>query len=233
MIDKERVIAEARALGVELTVKAAHTLDVYCAELIETNEHLNLTAITEPRAVEDKHLLDSLAVLTCPEVRGAVADVGAGAGFPGFVLQAADPSLDVTLIDATGKKLAFCERAGAHAGVSLRTLHGRAEELARGPLRESFDCVTARAVASLPSLLEYCLPLVKKGGHFIALKGPEADEEIAASKKALALLGGALEAVRRYALPDGSKRALVVVKKISQTPSKYPRSGKNISKIPL
>ncbi|MEA4911749.1 MAG: 16S rRNA (guanine(527)-N(7))-methyltransferase RsmG [Oscillospiraceae bacterium] len=233
MIDRQRLISEAAALGVPISEETARRLDVYCEELVETNRTLNLTAITEPRDVEIKHLLDSLLVLSCPQLSGRVADVGAGAGFPGFVLQAAKPALDVTLIDATGKKLAFCERAGARAGVPLRTLHGRAEELARGPLRESFDCVTARAVASLPALLEYCLPLVSVGGSFIALKGPEADGEIIAARQALRLLGGALTDSRRYTLPDGSRRALLVFEKISQTPTKYPRSGKNISKSPL
>ncbi|MEA5050590.1 MAG: 16S rRNA (guanine(527)-N(7))-methyltransferase RsmG [Oscillospiraceae bacterium] len=233
MIDQQRLIREAADLGVTLGENAARQLDVYCAELAETNRTLNLTAIVEPRDVEIKHLLDSLAVLSCGRLSGRVADIGTGAGFPGVVLKAACPALDVTLIDATGKKLAFCERASALAGVRVEVVHGRAEELARGALRESFDGATARAVASLPALLEYCLPLVRRGGCFIALKGPEADEEVAASKKALALLGGRVADIRRFALPDGAKRALVIVEKISQTPTKYPRSGKNISKTPL
>ncbi len=233
MIDKKRLISEAATLGADISEQAAKRLDDYCERLIETNKTLNLTAITDPREVEIKHLLDSSTLLTLEELRGKVADVGTGAGFPGVVLKAARPELSLTLIDATGKKLKFIENAAAETGIEVTTLHGRAEELARGEYRESFDTVTARAVASLPSLLEYCLPLVKAGGHLIAMKGPDAEEEIALSKHALKELSGMVIAKRRFTLPDESERVVVVIKKISQTAPKYPRSGKNISKSPL
>ncbi len=233
MIEINRLISEAAALGVEISEDAAKRLDGYCERLVETNKSFNLTAITEPREVEIKHLLDSAALISIEELAGRVADVGTGAGFPGVVLKALKPSLSVTLIDATGKKLKFIEAAAAEMGVEVTTLHGRAEELARGEYRESFDTVTARAVAQLPSLLEYCLPLVKPGGHLIAMKGPDAEEEIALSKHALRELSGMVIAKRRFTLPDESERVVVVVKKISQTAPKYPRSGKNISKSPL
>lgn len=233
MIDITRLISEAGSLGVSVSEQAANKLDSYCEKLVETNKSLNLTAITEPRDVEIKHLLDSLTLLSCDELSGEVADVGTGAGFPGVVIKTAKESLSLTLIDSTGKKLKFIEDAAREIGVDIKTVHGRAEELSRGEYREAYDTVVARAVAELSPLLEYCLPLVKAGGHFIAMKGPDADEEISRSKHALKELGGMVVAKRRFTLPNGSERVLVVVKKISQNAPKYPRSGKNILKSPL
>lgn len=233
MIDTTRLINESAALGFALSEEGAKKLDGYCERLVETNKTLNLTAITEPREVEIKHLLDSLTLLTAEELSGSVADVGTGAGFPGVVIKAAKEELDVTLIDATGKKLRFIENAAGETGIDVKTVHGRAEELARGEYREAFDTVTARAVASLPTLLEYCLPLVKPGGHLLAMKGPDAETEISLSKHALKELGGMVIAKRRFTLPDESERVVIIIKKISQTAPKYPRSGKNIAKSPL
>ena len=234
MIDQQRLSAEAAALGAPLTPAQLSLLDRYAEAVVCKNEVMNLTAITEPREVEIKHLLDSLACSACPEVRGRIVDIGTGAGFPGAVLKIADPARELTLVDATGKKLTFIDETCAALGLHLTTVHGRAEELTRGAqFREAFDCAVARAVANLAALAEYCLPFVRVGGFFVAMKGPEAEAELAAAQRAVRELGGRPERIDCVTLPDGSERVLVVCKKISQTPAKYPRSGKNITKKPL
>ncbi|MEG2233358.1 MAG: 16S rRNA (guanine(527)-N(7))-methyltransferase RsmG [Oscillospiraceae bacterium] len=234
MIDKKRLIENAKGFEIELSDKQAELLDAYGELLVEKNKVMNLTAITDPDGVENKHLLDSLLCAALPQIAGRVADVGTGAGFPGVVIKIAKPEAEVTLIDATLKKLVFIEECCADLGISIVTVHGRAEELShRSEYRESFDCVTARALANLPSLCEYCLPLVKVGGWFVAMKGPEAYAETELSVTALSLLGGEIKETKSLKLPDGEERVLVVIKKISQTPSKYPRSGKNITKNPI
>lgn len=234
MIDTARLAANAAKIGLELTDAQLAALDAYAEAVVEQNKVMNLTAITDPDGVEYKHLLDSLLCAACPEVRGRVVDVGTGAGFPGVVLKIARPECALALVDATAKKLAFIERACGERGIKVTTLHGRAEELTHRPeYREAFDCATARAVANLAALCEYCLPFVKTGGYLIAMKGPEAEAELEAARVPLAVLGGELTRVDRHTLPDGSVRTLIILKKISQTPPKYPRSGKNITKNPI
>ncbi len=234
MIDRQRLIREAAALGVALGDDGAGRLDRYVERMVETNKHLNLTAITEPREVEIKHLLDSLCAGALDCVRGRVADVGTGCGFPGVALAALGRGLELTLIDATGKKLRFVEDACRETGIEVRTVHGRAEELARGQYRERFDTVVARAVAALPALCELCLPLVRVGGCMVALKGPDGENELEQAKGAIGLLGGGNVRVEKRLLPEnGGERTLVVIEKISQTPTAYPRNGKNIAKNPL
>ncbi len=230
MIDQPLLMREAAALGVALTPEQASTLDAYCARLIETNRHLNLTAVTDPHAVLVKHLLDSLKLCALPQLTSAVADVGTGGGFPGVVLAVARPDLRCTLIDATGKKLRFVGETCAALGIPVTTLHGRAEELARGPQREQYDTVVARAVAALPVVAELCLPLVRPGGVFIAMKGPEAEAELNEAANAIALLGGRRETVEHYELPGFGSRCAILVRKISQTPAKYPRNSGAIQK---
>lgn len=233
MIDTTRFIEEAAALGAAVTPQQAELLARYCAQVVETNRHLNLTAITDPREVEVKHLLDCAAIAPLPVLAGRVADVGTGAGFPGVVLRVLRPDLEVTLVDATAKKLAFVQQACDALGIAVTTLHGRAEELARTQYREHFDTVTARAVAPLPSLAEYCLPLVQVGGYLVAMKGPEAEVELADSAYALAQLGGEPVDIVHFTLPGELRRAAVVLRKTAPTPPRYPRAGKNIAKAPL
>ncbi|MEG0833191.1 MAG: 16S rRNA (guanine(527)-N(7))-methyltransferase RsmG [Oscillospiraceae bacterium] len=231
MIDKHRLITEARALGIDAEQACADKLDAFCELLVEANKCVNLTAITQPRQIEVKHLLDSLFAAAQPEVRGEVADIGCGAGFPGVVIAALKAECRVTLVDATNKKLVFARSACDSANIRADTVHGRAEELAHlGQYRESFDCVTARAVANLTVLSEYCLPFLKIGGAFIAMKGPEADNEIDGARATIKALGGELDSVRRCTLPDSSERSLIIIKKISQSPPKYPRPSKDIAK---
>lgn len=232
MIDQDRLSRQAIGYGIHLTEAQLGQLNRYSDLLVEWNQKMNLTAITEPQAMEEKHFIDSLLFASQPEVVGSVVDVGSGAGFPGLVAKIYNPSLKVTLMEPTGKRCTFLAAAAEALGLSVTILKERAEEAARKDWRECYDIATARAVASLPVLAEYCLPLVKPGGLFIALKG-DVTAELASAEKAIGLLGGKLEETRKFNLPDGALRNLVFVRKISATPSQYPRNGGRIGKKPL
>ncbi len=234
MIDKSRLEEKCGQQGILLTGAQLDQLDTYAQILVEYNEKVNLTAIVDPEGIEDKHFLDSLLFAQQPEVAGSMIDVGCGAGFPGLVTKIYKPDLDLTLMEPTGKRVEFlkyaCETLGLK-GVSFAK--ERAEEAARKQWRESCDIVSARAVAALQVLAEYCLPLAKVGGVFIAMKGASAKEELAAAQGAIGKLGGKYQETRSFQLPGGDARSLVVCKKISQTPTAYPRNGGKIAKSPL
>lgn len=222
--------------GLSLGEEQFAALEVYAAMLKEWNEKMNLTAITDDEGIAVKHFLDSLLVLRYADPpRGArLADVGAGAGFPGAVLKIARPDLHLTLIDGQGKRVTFLEALFEHLGLPAECLHLRAEDAGRDPgLRERFDLVTARAVAGMNVLAEYCLPLVKPGGTFAAMKGPEPGEELVAAERAIRLLGGGEPEQEAYRLPNGDGRTLVVVRKTAATPDTYPRCSAKIAKQPL
>ncbi len=209
----------------------------YYTMLIETNKVMNLTAITEPEEVAVKHIIDSLMAYDEKLFPGkTLADVGTGAGFPGIPLKIYCPSLRVTLIDSLGKRLKFLEAVIAELGLeNISCEHLRAEDAGRNKkFREHFDLVTARAVARLSVLAEYCLPLVKKDGYFIALKGSKFVEEIEEGRVAVKILGGKLlsaEEVKLPGLDDG--RAIVRISKIKVTPGQYPRKAGTPEKQPL
>ena len=227
MIDKNRLQAKCSTWNIPLTGAQLDLLDRYAELLVSYNEKVNLTAITSPFA-------DSLLFAAQPEVSGRLVDVGTGAGFPGIVAKIYKPDLELTLMEPTGKRVDFLRYACAELGLTgVEFAKERAEEAARKIWREQFDVASARAVAALPVLCEYCLPLVKVGGRFIAMKGPEADAEAKAAANALKKLGGQYEETRAFTLPDGSVRGLVFCKKISQTPTVYPRNGGKIAKKPL
>ena len=234
MIDKNRLEAKAAAAGLALSGDALDKLDRYAACLVEYNQKVNLTAITDPEGIEDKHFVDSLLFAARPEVAGSLVDVGTGAGFPGLVAKIYKPDLALTLMEPTGKRVDFlrwvCGELGL-AGVELAK--ERAEEAARKRWREAFDVACARAVAALPALSEYCLPLVKVGGMFIALKGASGDEELATAKNAITKLGGAWRETVALRLPGGDERCLILCEKISHTSTVYPRNGGKIAKAPL
>ena len=233
MIDQARLAAAAAAHGIALSDAHLAQLDRYAEILVATNAQFNLTAITDPEGIENKHFLDSLLLAAQPELTGSLVDVGSGAGFPGVVAGLYRPALRLTLLEPTGKRLEFLRSLCGELGVRADFLKERAEEAARKQWRERFDVACARAVAPLPVLAEYCLPLVRVGGLFVALKGPDADAELAGAKNALQKLGGRYEQTRAFALPDGSERRLLYTKKISQTPTVYPRNGGKIAKKPL
>lgn len=222
--------------GVHLDSDQCAKLNRYGNLLLEWNEKMNLTAITEPREVLYKHFYDCILFLKHVKVpqNARLIDVGTGAGFPGMVLKIVRPDLAVTLLDGLNKRLTFLNAVAEDLGLSVETVHLRAEDAGRNPqYRERFDLATARAVSALPTLCEYCLPLVKKGGQFVAMKGSSAAEEVAAAQNAVKILGGAKPTVAFETLTGEEQRAFVGIKKISQTPPKYPRSGGKIAKSAL
>lgn len=204
--------------------------------MLDWNTRMNLTGIIDSEGVADKHFADSLLLLKYLEIpQGAkMIDVGTGAGFPAVPCMLTRPDLRCTLLDGLQKRVNFLNEACSELQCPVQTLHGRAEELARkSEYREQYDVATARAVAHLRELSEYCLPYVKVGGVFAALKGRDMETEIAESKNAISKLGGQIEKIIPYQLIDGSGRTLVIVKKVSPTLSKYPRAGSKIKKEKL
>lgn len=226
----------AAGFGVMLDDTALDRFAVYAEKLVGWNEKINLTAITDPEGITVKHFADSLAVFRYADVpqNAAVIDVGTGAGFPGVAMLIARPDLKLTLLDSTKKKLSVIDDILSTLGLQAETLHARAEEAAKkAEYREQYDFATARAVANLRELSEYCLPFVKKGGSFISMKSAKTDEEIDGAKKAIATLGGKIEAVNAFTLADAGERTVIMIKKISQTSPKYPRPSAKIAKHPL
>lgn len=232
MIDTSRLIEKAARYGID-AAPVADALDRYAELLVEYNKKVNLTAITEPEGIEDRHFIDSLLLAAQPEVRGRVVDVGTGAGFPGIVLKLFRPEIDLTLMEPTGKRVDFLKYACAELGIEAEFAKERAEEAARKRWRETFDTAVARAVADLPVLAEYCLPLVNVGGVFVAMKGSSAQDEAARGAGAVKKLGGEVAGTRAFTLPDSSARELIFCTKISHTPPAYPRNGGKIAKAPL
>lgn len=214
----------------------AQNLETYEKLLIEWNGKINLTAITDPEDIVIKHFYDCMLVLKAADIpQGSrIIDVGTGAGFPGMVLKIVRPDLQVTLLDGLNKRLVFLQEVCNALDLKCEIVHSRAEDGANQPeFREQFDFAFARAVAKLNVIAEYCLPYVKVGGSFIALKGPAASDEIKNAYVALKTLGADKSTCCTEFLPNDSERNLVVVKKISQTSPKYPRNGAKISKKPL
>lgn len=222
----------------KLTQKQAEQLDRYGDLLLDWNQRMNLTAITQPEEVAVKHFLDSALLLAhcgaLPESLSLI-DVGTGAGFPGLVLAVLKPEWSITLLDSLQKRVHFLETVCSELELANVTcIHSRAEEGGQNPsLREKFDVATARAVANLPLLCEYCLPFVKVGGWFLPMKGTDPQAEGERGEKAIHLLGGELKEIREYSLPDGSYRSLFQIKKVRQTPKQYPRNPGKIKKSPL
>lgn len=235
-INKEQLKSGALKFGVELDEQALNRFDIYAKMLVSWNEKINLTAITEPQEIVAKHFVDSLTLFGFVDipVGAKIIDVGTGAGFPGVALLIARPDISLTLLDSTKKKLGVIEDILQNLGLSARLVHSRAEEAGqKGEFREKFDFATARAVAALRELSEYCLPFVKPGGSFVSMKGARALEEVSEAKKAIALLGGKVEKEKSFELEGAGERNIIIVKKISQTPTKYPRPAAKIAKQPL
>ncbi|WP_294951618.1 16S rRNA (guanine(527)-N(7))-methyltransferase RsmG [uncultured Eubacterium sp.] len=234
MIDKERLHSLALQSGIELDQTALDRFDTYAELLVEWNGKMNLTAITEPEEIEVKHFLDCLMLPKYFDLGNTktVIDVGAGAGFPSVPLLIYNPDLCLTMIDAINKRLTFLDTAIHAIGLEANLVHARAEDSGQDKnYREMFDLATARAVAPMNVLAEYCLPFVKVGRYFVALKGSNDDTEQA--KDAIATLGGEVVSNVSYKLNGTEPRSIVVVKKISQTPTQFPRKAKKISAKPL
>ena len=230
------LLADAEKLGISLSDDALAKFDLLAHLMIEQNKTMNLTAITDPDGIAVKHFADSISALTAADFESGarVLDVGTGAGFPGLPLLIVRPDLKLTMLDSTAKKLKYVSSAAESLGLSPEILHARAEEAGRKPeYREGFDVVCSRAVAALNVLCEYCLPFVKVGGCFIAMKSAKAGEEIEQAQAAIKLLGGKITDEKSFKLSDGGERNLIVIKKISHIPPKYPRVSAQIAKKPL
>lgn len=233
-MNRDLVSGYAEDMGTALDAMAIDRFELLENRLLRWNEHVNLTAITDPDEIAVKHFADSLSVFRAADFpkNSSVVDVGCGAGFPGLPMLIARPDLDVTFLDSVGKKLGFIKDVLKQSGLVGQTLHARAEDVAHeSEYREQFDFAVSRAVAPLNILAEYAMPLIKAGGTFIAMKGAEDEAEL--GENAVNVLGGKIEQVVYMKLPNGDTRNLVVVKKLSQTPSKYPRRTKKITSKPL
>lgn len=232
----EILAARGAEAGLRFSELQLKQFNRYYEMLIETNKVMNLTAITEPEDVAVKHMIDSLLAYDKEMAGKILADIGTGAGFPGVPLKIYCPELKVVLIDSLGKRLNFLQQViDALALKDIRCEHLRAEDAGRNKQhREKYDFVTARAVARLSVLAEYCLPLAKKGGQFIALKGSKYAEEITEGTEAVKILGGKIvsaEPVKLPGLDDG--RAIIKINKIKTTPAQYPRKAGTLEKQPL
>ena len=219
-------------LGLVLEASAQHTLCAFGEAVIEQNKVMNLTAITEPQQVAKLHLLDSLTLLTVEDLRDKrMIDVGCGAGFPGVPVKIACPEVQLTLLDSLGKRMHWLETILPQLGVEAKCVTARAEEAVQN-CRESYDVATSRAVARLNILLELTAPYVKVGGVVLAMKGTAAEEELAEAKNAISKLGLKLEKTVEFPV-DGTAHTVIVLRKVSTTPAKYPRRYAKIKQAPL
>lgn len=236
--DTSQFIQDLKELGVSLTDKQIEQFLIYYELLTEWNSFMNLTAITEYEDVLKKHFVDSVSLIQAVDVRKKLTliDVGTGAGFPGLALKIAYPELKVTLLDSLQKRIKFLDAVIEKLGLEgIETIHGRAEDFAKPQkLRESFDLCVSRAVANLSTLSEYCLPFVKVGGYFIPYKSEKIAQEKEEAEKALELLGGKFERQIEFMLPSSDiYRNLFVIKKVKETPKKFPRKAGLPAKEPI
>lgn len=225
-----------KQMGFDLPHHVLDQFQEYYLLLVKWNETMNLTAITQAKEVAVKHFLDCICItnyVTIPE-NAKVIDVGTGAGFPGIPLKIIRPDITLTLLDSLNKRLVFLKEVNSRLGLHAEIIHSRAEDGGRKPeLREQFDIATSRAVARLNVLTEYCMPFVKPGGQFIAMKGPGIEEELTSGKAAIKALGGKIEQTVQFTLPDAGERTIVITQKIKKTGDLYPRHGSKIKGKPL
>lgn len=236
IIEKSKFTELFSQVHLSVNDKQYQKLYKYSEMLVNWNKKINLTAILSPEDISQKHFLDSVLPFSLFEIKkGArLIDVGTGAGFPSCPLKIFRDDIKITLLDSLNKRIKFLQALSDELSLEAECIHGRAEELGhKENYREHFDIATARAVAALPMLCEYCLPFVKVGGYFVALKGGNSEEEISDAKNAVKVLGGKIDKIIDYSLPNGDKRALIAIKKISQTASKYPRNKGQMTKKPL
>lgn len=235
---KEELTKAAAEYGISLNDTQMEQYNRYFELLVEWNEKINLTAITEPKEVAIKHMIDSITAYDENLFKDGttVIDVGTGAGFPGLPLKIFCPEIKLTLMDSLNKRIKFLQTVVEELGLKdVECVHARAEEGARNKkYRESFDIAVSRAVARLPILCEYCLPFVKKGGHFIALKGMQYHDEADEAAKAIKVMGGSKTEIRPVKLPElDDKRAVITITKTMPTPKAYPRKAGIPTKNPI
>ena len=225
-------------VGLEFTELQYEQFIKYMRLLQEWNEKINLTAITEDEEVVKKHFIDCIKAFKSEQIKSAktIIDVGTGAGFPGLPIAIMNPNVEVTLLDSLNKRINFLNLVVRELGLkNVKTIHSRAEDGARKPeLREKFDVATSRAVANMAVLSEFCMPYVKKGGYFVALKGPAIDEELENGSNAIKILGGELQGIIEISIEETDlKHNIVEVKKVKNCPKTYPRKSGTVNKKPL
>lgn len=233
---REWLVSSARDAGIEISGEQTASFQQYMTILLNWNEKINLTAIKQPKEIACKHFLDSILILKYLDIpAGAkLIDVGTGAGFPGVPLKMMRPEIQLTLLDGLNKRLVFLKDLAEQLNFSAEFVHARAEEAGRqAAFRGKFDFATARAVAPLNLLCEYCLPFLKIGGVFVAMKGPKPEEEVADAQNAISLLGCTLDGIKEFDLPNGDSRSLVLIRRTKALPGLYPRHGSKIAKSPL
>lgn len=224
----------AAELGIALNDAQLRQLGQYEKLLLEWNEKINLTAITDPEEAAVKHFLDSLTPILTGYVSGKVIDIGTGAGFPGMVLKIANPKISLTLLDSLNKRINFLKEISSALSLDkIEFIHARAEDAARTH-RAKFDIAVSRAVANMTVLSELCLPFLKIDGRFLALKGPLAEDELTAAKRAIHILGGEFEQIFEVKIPYSDlSHKIIIIKKVRQTPIQYPRKAGIPTKNPL
>lgn len=230
--------AASLEVGMELSEHQYEQFIKYMGLLQEWNEKINLTAITEDEEVIKKHFIDCIKAFKSDAIKNAEAiiDVGTGAGFPGLPIAIMNPNVQVTLLDSLNKRINFLNKVINDIELkNVITIHSRAEDGARKPeLREKFDVATSRAVANMAVLSEFCIPYVKVGGHFVALKGPAIEEELKDGQKAISVLGGELKEIIEVNIEESDlKHNIVEIKKINKCPKTYPRKAGTINKKPI
>ncbi len=235
---RTELIAKAKELEIKVNGAQAEKFQRYLELLLEWNENINLTAITDPHEAVIKHFVDSLTFIKTVQIKGGakLIDVGTGAGFPGIPIKIMRPDVELTLLDGLNKRLLFLKEVAKELNFEANFVHKRAEEAGKmKEMREKYDIATARAVARMSTLCEYCIPLIKMKGQFVAMKGPGLEDELAEAENAMEILGCQLEKTEKFILPDEEKseRNIAVLRKYNFTPKEFPRHGNKISKSPI
>lgn len=238
MTNIDTLVKGISELEIELTEEQLNKFGIYKELLKEWNEKINITTITDDIEIDQKHFLDSLTPLKTNLFNGSkkIIDIGTGGGFPGVPLKIANEDLKVDLLDSLNKRIVFLNEVINQLGLNnIRAIHGRAEELSiKEDYREAYDICISRAVASLNTLSEYCIPFVKVGGYFISMKGPEFEEELTSGSNAIKILGGKVVDTKVFTIPQSDiNHSIIIIEKIKHTPTKYPRGGGKPRKNPL
>lgn len=229
-----RMKEECKKINVNLEPEQIEQFYTYMQELIEWNNKINLTAIIEPEEIIKKHYIDCLSIIKYIKDDNKIIDVGTGAGFPGIPIKIANKSLNITLLDSLNKRISFLNEIITKLKLSnIETVHARAEEYVANGKREKYDIAVSRAVANLPTLLEYLMPYVKVNGICICMKGPKAQAELEESKKAIEILGGRLEKIENIKIDENMDRNIIIIRKIKNTPNAYPRKAGKPGREPI